>query len=148
MRAVSARTAESPVQLSSKCPCMGVSMGPKPPRFPRKHQHPSPKGTSHGRQHPDPSLAEWVLRPAPHFSAGFPWEKGKHLSGKTQGSCCGWRGRYGDRAGKGGTSDFLIQEGPGCRSEPGPSLSLLQPAEPQREPAELCVSAIMSHKIK
>lgn len=26
--------------------------------------------------------------------------------------------------------------------------SVLQPAEPQREPAELCVSAIMSHKIK
>lgn len=50
--------------------------------------------------------------------------------------------------GRGGISDFSIQEGPGSRSEPGPSLSLLQPAEPQREPAELCVSAIMSHKIK
>lgn len=41
-------------------------------------------------------------RPALRFRAGFPWEKGKHLSGKAPGSCCGWRGRYGDRAGEGG----------------------------------------------
>lgn len=38
-----------------------------------------------------------------------------------------------------GKSDFSVQEGSGSCSEPGPSLSSLQPAEPQRELAELCL---------